>query len=269
MERVLITGAAGNIGDRLRDLLAGVYPLLRLSDIAPLRPAADGEEVVQCDLRDAEAVDALVAGIDGIIHLGGISGEAPFDDILGANIAGIYNLFEAARKAGTRRIVFASSNHAVGFYRRSVTTDHAVYPRPDSRYGLSKAFGEALGSLYADKHGLQVMCIRIGNANDAPLDERRLAIWISYRDLAQLCRIGLEYPELHFEVVYGASDNARSWWDNTNAHRLGYRPQDRAEDHVEGAMRAQTGLPPDPVGDEFQGGTFCSDEFDHRADALP
>ena len=140
----------------------------------------------------------------------------------------------------------------------------------DTRNQLKLRFASKEAAIaYADKHGLQVMCIRIGNANDAPLDERRLAIWISYRDLAQLCRIGLEYPELHFEVVYGASDNARSWWDNTNAYRLGYRPQDRAEDHVEGAMRAQTGLPPDPVGDEFQGGTFCSDEFDHRADALP
>jgi uronate dehydrogenase len=269
MQRVLITGAAGDIGDRLRGLLAGVYPVLRLSDVAPLRPAGEGEEVVPCDLRDAAAVDALLDGVDGVIHLGGIAGEAPFQDILDANIAGIYNLFEAARKAGTRRIVFASSNHAVGFYRRSVTTDHTVYPRPDSRYGLSKAFGEALGSLYADKHGLGVMCIRIGNANDAPLDERRLAIWISYRDLAQLCRIGLDHPGLHFEIVYGQSDNARSWWDNRNASRLGYRPQDRAEDHVDQAMRAQAALPPDPVGDEFQGGTFCSQEFDHRADALP
>lgn len=269
MQRVLITGAAGNIGVRMRTLLAGVYPVLRLSDVAPMAPAGDGEEVVTCDLRDAAAVQDLLRGVDGVLHFGGMALEAPFEDILGANITGLYNVFEAARLAGTKRIVFASSNHAVGFYRRTQTVDHTMPVRPDSRYGLSKAFGEALGSLYADKHGLEVMCIRIGNANDAPLDARRLAIWISYRDLAQLCRIGLEHPELHFEIVYGQSDNARSWWDNANALRLGYQPQDRAEDHVEAAMAAQAELPSDPVGDEFQGGTFCSDEFDHRIDEVP
>lgn len=269
MHRVLITGAAGNIGIRMRRLLNGVYPVLRLSDIAAMDPAGAGEEVVPCDLRDADAVRNLLRDVDGVLHFGGIAGEAPFEDILGANIAGLYNVFEAARLAGTRRIVFASSNHAVGFYRRTQTVDHTVPLRPDSRYGLSKAFGEGLGSLYADKHGLEVMCIRIGNANDAPLDARRLAIWISYRDLAQLCRIGLEHPDLHFEVVYGQSDNARSWWDNANATRLGYRPQDRAEDHVEQAMAAQAQLASDPVGDEFQGGTFCSDEFDHAVDDVP
>lgn len=269
MQRVLITGAAGNIGVRMRSLLAGVYPVLRLSDIAPMEPAGEGEEVVPCDLRDAAAVRDLMQGVDGVLHFGGQSLEAPFETIMGANIEGLYNLFEAARQNGTRRIVFASSNHAVGFYRRTETVDHTVPARPDSRYGLSKAFGEALGSLYAGKHGLQVMCIRIGNANDAPLDARRLAIWISYRDLAQLCRIGLEYPDLHFEVVYGQSDNARSWWDNANAARLGYRPQDRAEDHVDAAMDAQAELPPDPVGDEFQGGTFCSDEFSYNSDEIP
>ena len=269
MKRVLITGAAGNIGTRLRTELSGIYPVLRLSDVAAMSPAGNGEEVVPCDLRDAAAVGDLLRDVDGVIHLGGISGEAPFPEIMEANILGLYNLFEATRQAGTRRIVFASSNHAVGFYRRTQTVDHSAPLRPDSRYGLSKAFGEGLASLYADKHGLEIMCIRIGNANDAPLDARRLAIWISYRDLAQLCRIGLETPELHFEVVYGQSDNARSWWNNRNADRLGYRPQDSAEDHVRAAMDAQANLPPDPVGDEFQGGTFCSEEFDSQTDRIP
>ena len=142
MQRVLITGAAGNIGVRMRSLLAGVYPVLRLSDVAPMEPAGAGEEVVPCDLRDAAAVQELLRDVDGVLHFGGQSLEAPFETIMGANIEGLYNLFEAARLNGTRRIVFASSNHAVGFYRRIETVDHTVPARPDSRYGLSKAFGE-------------------------------------------------------------------------------------------------------------------------------
>ena len=141
-----------------------------------------------------------------------------------ANIIGCYNLFEAARQAGVKRVVFASSNHAVGFYprKRKIGTDVTV--RPDSRYGVSKAFGEALGALYSDKHGMVVTCLRIGNVGPRPLDVRRLSIWISPEDLVQLFRIGLEHPDIRFDIVYGASDNAASWWDNSRARQLGYRP---------------------------------------------
>ena len=137
--------------------------------------------------------------------------------------------------------------------------------RPDSRYGVSKAFGEALGSLYADKHGLRVLCLRIGNVGDKPLDKRRLSIWVKPEDLAQLMRIGLEHPDLRFEIFYGASWNERAWWDNHKAYDYGYRPTGRAEDYLEHAMAEQAKLKPDPVGDFFQGGTFCSLEFDGDA----
>jgi uronate dehydrogenase len=160
-----------------------------------------------------------------------------------------------------KRVVFASSNHAVGFYRRTRRIGVDVLPRPDSRYGVSKAYGEALGAYYADKFGLRVLCIRIGNVADRPVDERRLSIWIAPEDLAQLVRIGLEHPALHYAVVYGVSDNARGWWDNDGAFRLGYRPRGRAEDHRDAALAAQASLPPDPIGDLFQGGAFCSDEY--------
>jgi uronate dehydrogenase len=269
MQTVLVTGAAGGIGTRLRHLLKGVYPNLRLSDVKPPGGLSPDETFVPADLADMAQVERVVAGADGIVHLGGFSVEGPWDTILQANIIGCYNLFEAARRHGVERVVFASSNHVVGFYprQRRIGTDAAV--RPDSRYGVSKAFGEALAALYAYKHGLRVTSIRIGNFGDAPVDRRRLAIWISPEDLVQLIRIGLEHPDVRHEIFYGASDNARGWWDNSAAFRLGYRPQGRAEDHSSEALAADAKLPPDPIGGWYQGGPFCSDEFDDGIERAP
>ncbi|HUN50084.1 MAG TPA: NAD(P)-dependent oxidoreductase [Candidatus Sulfotelmatobacter sp.] len=267
MQHLLITGASGGIGRRMRKLLQGAYRL-RLSDRMVPNDAGAAEEFVAAELTDLAAVEAACAGIDGILHLGGMSVENDWPTILQSNIVGTYNLFEAARRQGVRRVVFASSNHAIGYYRRSRRIDNKVQPRPDSRYGVSKVFGEALGALYADKHGLGVLCIRIGNVDDRPVDKRRLSIWIHPEDLAQLVRIGLDHPALHYEVVYGASDNERSWWDNGAAERLGYRPRHRAEDHRESAMAAQTKLPPDPIGDLFQGGSFAAAEFSGDLDRI-
>ena len=268
MKRVLLTGAAGDVGGRLRKLLGPVYPELRLSDLE--RPADLGanEPFVQADLADLAQVEAAVDGVEGIIHLGGFSVEGPWETILRSNIIGCYNLFEAARRKGVARVVFASSNHAVGFYPRHRRIGTDVTVRPDGRYGVSKAFGEALGALYADKHGLRVLCLRIGNVGDRPADRRRLSIWLKPEDLAQLVRIGLEHPDLRFEVFYGASGNERSWWDNARAHAYGYRPAGRAEDHRDAALAEQAKLPPDKVGDFFQGGPFCSDEFDGPRDGI-
>jgi uronate dehydrogenase len=260
MNRVLITGAAGGIGRRIRPLLRGVYPSLRLSDIVEIAPE-QGEEFVACDIADLAALEKLCAGCDGVIHLGASSVEDAWEPVLQNNIIGGYNVFEAARRQGVERIVFATTNHVVGFYRRQRTIDHTVLPRPDSRYGVSKAFGEALGRMYADKYGLGVFNIRIGNVWEHPADRRRLSIWISPRDLVQLMRIGLEHPAIHYEIVYGVSDNARAWYDNANAYRLGYQPQDRAEDHAESATQADLAIAPDPIGEQFQGGGFCTMEF--------
>jgi uronate dehydrogenase len=265
MARILLTGAAGDIGTRLRKILKPVYPDLRLSDIkkpADLRP---DETFIAADLARFEEVEKAVDGIDGVIHLGGFSVEGPWETILQSNIIGCYNLFEAARRKGVERVVFASSNHAVGFYPRNHHIGVDAKVRPDSRYGVSKAFGEAVGALYAEKHGLRVLCLRIGNVGDAPLDKRRLSIWIKPEDVAQLIRIGLEHPDLHYEIFYGASYNERTWWDNSAAYAYGYRPTGCAEDYREPALAAQAKLAPDPVGDFFQGGTFCSAEFDGDA----
>ncbi len=268
MERCLVTGAAGGIGTRLRRLLKGVYPILRLSDRVQPADLAPDEEFVAADLTDPAAMDRAVAGMQGIIHLGGLSVERSWDEILQANIIGTYNLFEAARKGGVERIVFASTNHVTGFYRRHRRLGTAAIPRPDSRYAVSKVFGEALGALYADKFGLRVLAIRIGNVNDAPVDERRLSIWIKPEDLVQLIRIGLEHPGLRFEVVYGASANVRGWWDNEMAYRLGYRPAGESERWSAEALAAQSQLPADPIGDRLQGGSFCSIEFSGDPDRI-
>ena len=224
------------------------------------------EEVVEADLADMAALRRAVAGVDGIVHLGGYSVEADWDTIHDANIVGCHNLFEAARLEGAERIIFASSNHAVGYYPRSETIGIDSPVRPDTRYGLSKAFGEALGALYGHKYGARVLSIRIGNVAEKPLDRRRLAIWLHEEDLFQLVRIGLEHPGLHNAVVFGASDNERSYWDNSVAFDLGYRPKHRAEDFRDAALEDQKKLTPDPLGDKLQGGGFGSAEFDGDPD---
>lgn len=268
MERCLITGAAGGIGGRLRHLLKGVYPVLRLSDLkAPADLRAD-EEFVVADLTDLAAVERAVEGMQGIVHLGGASIEQPWETILQANIIGAYNLFEAARRKGVERVVVASSNHVIGFYPRERRIGVDAVLRPDSRYGVSKAFNEALGAFYAYKFGLRVLSIRIGNVNDGPVDVRRLSIWLKPEDLAQLVRIGLEHPDIVYEVVYGVSNNTRGWWDNEAAFRLGYRPTGNSEDMLAMAFEGQAKLPPDPLGDRFQGGDFCSAEYDADPDRV-
>ncbi len=259
MKTILVTGAAGGVGTFLREQFRGRYRL-RLSDIAPLEDRGPDEVLVAADLGDFAALRSAVAGVDGIIHLGGFSVEGDWDTILNANIIGTYNLFEAARIEGVKRIVFASSNHAMGFYGRDETIDHTRYPRPDSRYGLSKVFGEFLGSLYTDKYGAEVMAIRIGNVAEEPLDVRLLSIWISPRGLAQLISIGLEHPDIRFEVVYGMSDNERAWWDNSNARRLGYTPRDRSEHYAVKVLSEHSADTGDPLADALQGGAFVSTE---------
>ena len=257
MKTVLITGAAGDVGTHLRRELAGRYNL-RLSDIRSIKPGK-GETFVKGDVASMKDMLKATKGVDAIVHLGAFSVEGDWPTILHANIAGTYNVFEAARRNGAKRILFATSNHAMGFYRRDQVIDHRAYPKPDSRYGVSKVFGEALGSLYSDKYGLEVFNIRIGNVNPRPVDKRRLSIWISPRDIAQLVTIGIEHPDIRFEIVYGISGNQRAWYNNANAQRLGYRPQDDSEGWAEQLLRADK--PGDPLVDRYQGGTFVLAEL--------
>ncbi len=258
MKTILITGAAGDVGTHLRRELAGKYHL-RLSDMRPIKALAAGEKSAPGDVAKMSDMLRVTKDVNAIVHLGGFSVEGPWEMILRANIVGCYNLFEAARRNGVTRVLFASSNHATGFYKRDEKIDHRVYPKPDSRYGVSKAFGEQIGSLYADKYGMEVFCMRIGNVTVAPPDKRRLSNWISPRDLARLVSVGIDNPDIRFEIVYGVSDNKRSWYDNANAHRLGYQPQDDAERYAAEVLAKEK--PGDPRAEMYQGGNFVFAEI--------
>ncbi len=258
--RVLITGAGGRIGRTLRDGLAGRYKLLRLADIAPQDAAGEGEEVVACDIADLGAMAKVVDGIDVIVHLAAVADEDAWDKLLPANIAGTYNVFEAARLARVRRVIFASSNHAVGFHRRARPLDEHDVPRPDSRYGVTKVFGEAIGRLYADKHAMQVASLRIGSFQERPRDRRQLMTWISPHDMVQLVGCAIEAPDYHYITLYGVSANTRATWWTHAADLIGYRPEDDAEAWADDLM---TNAPPEhPVAVQFHGGPTCVVEFD-------
>jgi uronate dehydrogenase len=257
VKTVLITGATGDVGTHLSRELAGQYKL-RLSDKRPLKPPK-GQTFMKADISKMSDALRITKGVDAIVQLGGYSVEGPWEAILNANIIGCYNVFEAARRNGVKRILFPTSNHAVGFYRRDQTIDHRVYPKPDSRYGVSKVFGEALGSLYADKYGMEVFMMRIGNVNPKPIDKRRLSLWFSPRDLAQLVSIGIDHPDIKFEIVYGISGNKRAWYDNSNAVRLGYRPQDDSEEFAQEILQKEKPSD-DVIAETYQGGIFCTAE---------
>ena len=229
--RVLITGAAGGIGSCLRDGLRPLVDELVLTDVRPIEPGAK-ERVVRADLTDRDAVSRAAEGMDAVIHLGGIATEAAFDELVGPNLVGTFNVFEAARRAGVPRVVYASSNHATGFYPVDRRLTGHEPPRPDSLYGVTKVYGEALGRLYVDKFGLEVVCIRIGFFSDRPRQPRDLSIWLSRDDAVRLFIACLDAPDVGYRVVYGASANARLFWDLTPARELGYDPQDNAEDYA-------------------------------------
>jgi uronate dehydrogenase len=262
LPRVLITGAAGGIGRCLRQAWRGRYPVLRLADRVAAEPAADGEQVLAGDFGDPAFAARAVDGVDAIVHLAGVPREGPWEAILPNNIVATVNLFEAARAAGVRRIVFASSNHTIG-YRAAEEAVGIVEPvRPDSRYGVSKVFGEALARMYVDKYGFDVACLRIGSFRERPEDARQLGTWISHRDMAELARCALEAPPYGFAVVYGVSNNRRARWSSPDAARLGYVPQDDAEAY---AAELESVRPPadDPAA-RFHGGEFCGMEYVKR-----
>jgi uronate dehydrogenase len=218
--------------------------------------------LVTVDIREFDHLIAAMQGIECVVHMAGAPDEDTWEKILALNISGCYNVFEAARQAGVQRVVFASSHHAVGFASRAELLDDKTLPRPDSRYGASKVFGEALGRLYADKHGISVAALRIGSfrMDDVPSHPRQLMTFISKRDMVQLVQRCIDHPDYHYVDVYGISANTRARWDNTHADFLNYHPQDNAEDHAD-AVNALNIVEND-IEVRFHGGFLTAMEFD-------
>ncbi len=256
--RLLLTGAAGALGTVLRDHLPALADVLRVSDRAPLGEARDREEVVPCDLGDAAGMLDLTRDVDAVVHMGGVSGENRFADLHHANILGMYHLFEGCRKNGVARVVWASSNHAIGFYPRTRTIDANVPQRPDTAYGLTKAFGEDLAQYYRDKYGIEAVSLRIGSCFPKPVDRRMLATWLSYPDLVHLVERSLLAPVVGHTVAFGVSANQESFWDNRAASALGFRPGDNAEDYRAEIEASTPPVSPDDPLVRYQGGQFAA-----------
>lgn len=249
--RVLITGAAGQIGSSIRDALRPHLLELRLSDLEEVDSLTSPETSIAADLRDAGAVERAVDGVDAIIHLGAISGERPFDELDAPNLRGVFNLYEAARRANVRRVIFASSHHVTGLYPGTCRLSGDEPIRPDSLYASTKAFGEAIGRMYVAKFGLEVICVRIGSFRQRPTQARHLHSWLSPADADRLFLACLSAERVGFELFYGVSRNTRGWWDLAPGRRLGFHPVDDAEAYI-------ADLPDvDDDPNELQGGPFA------------
>ncbi|HEV2345974.1 MAG TPA: NAD(P)-dependent oxidoreductase [Actinocrinis sp.] len=263
LSTVLITGAAGGIGTLMRSRLARPGRVLRLLDIAPLE-AGPGEEAVLASVTDLDALTEAGRGADAVIHLGGQSVEAPWERILEVNIDGTYKIFEAARRAGVPRVIFASSNHAVGFHSPDeYPLPDDTTPAPDTYYGVSKVTGEALGALYHHRYGLDVICIRILTCFPKPLDQRALSTWLSPDDCARLFEACLAAEKPGYRVVYGVSANTRGGWVSLDgARELGYEPQDDAEVFAAEIIAERGELAPDAPVLRRLGGSFTLPQYD-------
>lgn len=255
--RLVVTGAAGGIGTMLRGRLGHLAGEVVLSDLRDV-DAGPGERSHPCDLVDLAAVRALLRGGGDVLHFGGQSTEAPFAAIRDANLVGTYNLYEAARLEGVRRVLFASSNHAIGFHDREARLDASSPVRPDSLYGVSKVYGEALARLYWDKWGVESLVARIGSCFPEPRDLRQLATWMSADDMVRLIERMVRAPRLGCPIVYGASDNREAWWDNRDAAFLGWTPRDSSEPFREGLEAREPAPDPLSPGTRFQGGAFAA-----------
>jgi uronate dehydrogenase len=268
--RLLITGAAGEIGAVIRPALRGLAARLRLHDLRPVGDLASDEEAMRGDLAAPGVALEATRDVDCLIHLAGIpreTGGTP-EEILRANVLGCHAVFEAARINGVRRVIFASSNHVIGFHPADRPVGTTEPPRPSGLYGASKVFGEALGRLHADKHGIEVACLRIGAFRARPGNARELGAWISPGDMARLMRCCVEAPSFHFLVLYGVSGNRRALWGGDAAARahVGYAPRDDAEAY---AAEVESVAPePGSVAARFHGGTVCALGFSGDPDRI-
>ena len=260
---VLLTGASGALGRKLAPRLAAEGWRLVLTDIAPFPdPVPSGARFVRADLEDGVTILRLAEGCGAILHFGGISTEHPFETVIGPNIRGAYHVYEAARRESAR-VVFASSNHSIGFHERTTVLDAGCDFRPDGFYGLSKAYTELMGRLYWDKHGVENVNIRIGSSFPEPVDDRMLATWLSYEDLARLVERCVLAERVGHAVVWGASANSRmTWWRGDARARLGWSPEDSA-DTFAGQLAGKTSG--NPVAERYQGGAYATFDYTRTA----
>lgn len=263
---VLLTGASGALGRQLTRHLAQVGWTLRLTDIAPFPdPLPEGARFVRADLNAGVALLRLAEGCEAILHFGGVAVERPFEDVLGPNIRGLYHVYEAARREGAR-VVFASSNHTIGFHERSETLDHDCDFRPDGYYGLAKAYGELMGRMYWDKHGVESVFLRIGSCLPEPVNNRMLSTWLSYPDLCRLVERCVLAGRVGCAVIWGASDNTRTFWRKDARALIGWTPRDSADTFAGQLAGRVSG---DPVEERYQGGPFCSMEYTRKGGVSP
>jgi len=263
---VLLTGASGNLGRVLAKALTAEGWTLRLTDITPFPdPVPSGASFNRADLNDGVTILRLAEGCGAIVHLGGVSVERPFEEIIGPNIRGLYHIYEAARREHAR-VIFASSNHSVGFHERTESLPADTQFLPDGFYGLSKAYGELMGQLYWFKHGVESVFIRIGSSYPEPINARMLASWLSYSDLARLVVRCVVTENVGCRVIWGASDNARmTWWRDDDREVLGWKPLD-SSDPFAGQLAGK--ISDDPVEERYMGGGFCAQDYS-RAEPPP
>jgi uronate dehydrogenase len=256
--RILITGAAGALGTQLRQHGRVLADRVVLSDREPIKDLQPHEEDRPADLADLGAVLPVVEGCEAIVHLGAQGLETTFAKILNDSIVGTYNVYEAARQKGVRRVVYASSIHAIGFYERNQIVDAGMPTRPDSLYGVSKTFGENLSRYYFDKFGIESVCIRIGSSFPKPTDRRHLSTWLSYGDFRQIVELALQAPRVGHMISMPTSNNRASFWDDKAAASLGFRPQDSADDYRDAILATTDAGDPNDPAIRYQGGSFCA-----------
>jgi uronate dehydrogenase len=258
--KVALTGASGQIGRFLRTELPKHGVALRsLTGLEPPESKAPGEDVLHGDLRDPAVVDRVLEGMDVVIHLAGTSVERPLNEIIDNNLVALHQLYEGARRHRVSRVVFASSNHAFGMYSVHEKLPLDAPFRPDCLYGLSKAWGELMGQMYWDKHGIETIALRIGSCLSEPENHRHLSTWLSHTDVTELVLSCIRAPNVGFAPVWAISDNTRAYWEPLANAQIGFRPLSNAEEHAKRIESRPHEL--DGVARQFQGGAFVTGDY--------
>jgi uronate dehydrogenase len=259
---VLLTGASGALGRHLAKALGAAGWTLRLTDIVPFPdPLPAAASFTKADLNDGVIILRLAEGCGMILHLGGVAVERPFEEVLGANIRGLYHIYEAARRERAR-VLFASTNHTIGFHERSEPLDDDCQFMPDGYYGLSKAYGEMMGRMYWYKHGVENVNVRIGSCFPEPVDARMLSTWLSYGDLTRLVMRATLAEKTGSCVVWGASNNSRTYWRHDSRKAIGWLPQDAADPYA-GQLAGKVSA--SPVQERYQGGPYTVIDYTRTA----